>query len=73
MRITFSSAQYFLCTNDPASHPRLSEKERNYLEIELKQMKQDENQAPTPWKEIFRSKPAMALVLTYVKLLPFEF
>lgn len=59
--------QHIFCANDPAANSFMSEKEKNYLLQSLGQLQQNEDQAPAPWKAIFTSKPAVALIITYVK------
>lgn len=53
----------FLCYSDPASHPFITQEEREYLNESLGCIKRRENLAPTPWKQMAMSLPLWALVI----------
>lgn len=55
-----------LCYSDPESHPFISDKEKEFLQKELGQLKRDKNTPPTPWLAILTSVPMMALVCAQV-------
>ncbi|XP_055299421.1 sialin-like [Sitodiplosis mosellana] len=52
----------FFCYNDPASDPFLSKKEHDYLESQIGRLKRSSDLPPTPWKDIFKSIPMLALI-----------
>ncbi|KAL1497229.1 hypothetical protein ABEB36_008224 [Hypothenemus hampei] len=53
-----------ICYSDPQSHPFISDKERQYLELELSGV--SNTNLPIPWKAILTSVPMWALVITQV-------
>lgn len=56
----------FLCSSDPASHPFITEKEQNYLNSEMGQLKRATGLPSTPWKEMLTSPPVIALLIAQV-------
>jgi ACS family sodium-dependent inorganic phosphate cotransporter len=50
-----------LCFKDPKSHPFITEKEKNYLKRELKELSRNKNIKKTPWLKIITSVPMIAL------------
>ncbi|CRK93649.1 CLUMA_CG007178, isoform A [Clunio marinus] len=56
----------FLCYSDPKSHPFITNKEKNYLLREMKQLERDKRLNKTPWKAILTSVPMIALVITQI-------
>lgn len=58
--------QWFVCYNNPDSHPFISEREKNYLRRELGELKRPTNLPPTPWKAILTSPPMLALVAAQI-------
>ncbi|KAL1117414.1 hypothetical protein AAG570_004740 [Ranatra chinensis] len=53
----------FLCYSDPASHPYISQQEREYLSQTIGCLKRKKEQAPTPWKSLALSLPLWGLVI----------
>lgn len=58
--------QALICSNNPESHPCISEKEKNYLQRELGELKRRTDLPPTPWRAIFTSVPMIALIIAQV-------
>lgn len=56
----------FFCYKDPASHPYITEKEKDYLMKELKQLSRDQTIQKVPWKSILTSMPMIALVTAQI-------
>lgn len=54
----------FLTSNSPDSHPRISERERNYITEELRKegASQSTDLSTVPWKSFFKSKAVWALI-----------
>lgn len=63
--ITFIFIKIWLCSDNPATHRYINPREKEYLLKELGQLEQNDK-GPTPWRSIFHSKPAMALIVAYV-------
>lgn len=55
-----------LCYSDPDSHPFISQKERDYLQTEIGQLKRNDNLPPTPWKDILTSAPMLAIIVAQI-------
>lgn len=53
----------FLCYSDPASHPFITQEEREYLQETIGCVKRRENLAPTPWGKMALSLPLWSLVI----------
>ncbi|XP_055326573.1 sialin-like [Sitodiplosis mosellana] len=51
------------CSNDPGSHPFITEKELAYLKKEMGQTKRDDDTPPTPWISILTSVPVWAMAI----------
>lgn len=58
--------QALICTNNPETHPFITEKERNYLQRELGELKRRTDLPPTPWRAILTSVPMVALIFAQV-------
>ncbi|XP_073974183.1 sialin-like isoform X2 [Rhodnius prolixus] len=56
----------FTCYSDPASHPYVSQKEKDYLQETLGCLKRKENLPPIPWKAMVVSMPLWALIIGQV-------
>ncbi|XP_012259429.2 sialin [Athalia rosae] len=56
---------YFFAFDTPASHPRISQQERRYIEGSVgEQVVLGSEEMPVPWKEILTSWPAWAIGIT---------
>lgn len=55
-----------ICYNDPASHPFITDSEKEYIQETLKCTSRDCSVPPTPWKAIFTSVPLWALICAQV-------
>ncbi|XP_017065631.1 vesicular glutamate transporter 3 [Drosophila eugracilis] len=55
---------YLLAFNTPREHPRISEKELNYIEINVKKGVNNSDKIKVPWLKIFKSLPAWAIAIT---------
>uniref|UniRef100_A0A1B6D066 Major facilitator superfamily (MFS) profile domain-containing protein n=1 Tax=Clastoptera arizonana TaxID=38151 RepID=A0A1B6D066_9HEMI len=53
----------FTCYNDPASHPYISQEEKEYLQETIGCLKRKENLPPTPWISLALSVPLWALII----------
>lgn len=58
--------QALICSNNPETHPFISEKEKNYLQRELGELKRRTDLPPTPWRAIFTSVPMIALIFAQI-------
>lgn len=58
--------QIFTCYDDPASHPFISEEEREYLQHEIGQLKRSEKLPTPPYKQILTSSPILAFICAQV-------
>uniref|UniRef100_A0A8D9FD42 Sialin n=1 Tax=Cacopsylla melanoneura TaxID=428564 RepID=A0A8D9FD42_9HEMI len=56
----------FLCYNDPASHPYISQKEKDYLADTIGCLARNKNLAPTPWRQMATSVPLLGLILAQI-------
>ncbi|XP_075225441.1 putative inorganic phosphate cotransporter isoform X2 [Lycorma delicatula] len=57
----------FTCYSDPASHPFISEAEKNFLLSQsVGQLKKREDLPPTPWKSILTSVPLWGLIIAQI-------
>ncbi|XP_017300224.1 putative inorganic phosphate cotransporter isoform X3 [Diaphorina citri] len=56
----------FLCYNDPASHPYISQREKEYLADTIGCLARNKNLAPTPWRQMATSVPLIGLVLAQI-------
>lgn len=66
IKLTRGFSQTFLCYNDPALDPIISQKERDYLTAEIGRLKRTEGLPPTPWKDIIKSIPMLSLICAQV-------
>lgn len=57
-----------MCYDDPASHPFISKEEREFLQVEIGQLKRNDDLPPTPWFKILTSIPMIALVFAQVRI-----
>uniref|UniRef100_A0A336JZS7 CSON009539 protein n=1 Tax=Culicoides sonorensis TaxID=179676 RepID=A0A336JZS7_CULSO len=55
---------YFLAFNSPAEHPRISEQEREYIDLNVSNDIKDGQGMKVPWKSIFTSLPAWSIGIT---------
>lgn len=55
-----------MCFSDPSSHPYITQKEKDFLQKELGQLKRDENLPPTPWRLILTNAPMISLVICQI-------
>ncbi|XP_035701990.1 putative inorganic phosphate cotransporter [Folsomia candida] len=55
-----------LISNKPSEHPRISEEELNYIQESIGDQSADEENASTPWFEIFTSLPVWAIIVGHV-------
>lgn len=55
-----------MCYSNPGSHPFISREEREFLEIEIGQLKRNNDLPPTPWSSILVSVPMIALVCAQI-------
>lgn len=55
-----------MCFSNPASHPYISDRERDYLKAELGRLERDKSLRSTPWIPILTSVPVIALVLAEI-------
>ncbi|XP_060522415.1 putative inorganic phosphate cotransporter [Cylas formicarius] len=53
-----------LCYSEPDTHPFISDKEREYLAVELSGL--SDRKLDVPWKKIFTSVPVWALIITQI-------
>lgn len=60
------SSQCLICYNDPAEHPFITEKEREYLRRELGEPKRRTDLPPTPWREILTCPAIIALIFAQI-------
>lgn len=51
-----------MCYRDPASHPFITEKEKEFLLAEMGQLSRSKDLPATPWLAIVRSVPMYALI-----------
>lgn len=58
--------QYFICYNNPESHPFISEKEKNYLSRELGELKRREDLPSTPWRAMLTCPAVIALIFAQI-------
>lgn len=58
--------QYFICYNNPESHPFITEKEKNYLSRELGKLKRRDDLPPTPWRSILTCPATIALIFAQI-------
>lgn len=63
-----SFVQTILCYSDPGSHPFISKEEREFLQVEIGQLKRNDDLPPTPWFKILTSVPMIALVFAQVRI-----
>lgn len=61
--------QTLTCYDDPASHPYISNEEREYLKTEIGQLKRSDDLPPTPWTRILTNGPIWAFIIVQVKLI----
>ncbi|XP_055382761.1 putative inorganic phosphate cotransporter [Condylostylus longicornis] len=54
---------FFLCSNDPNSHPYINKIEKDYLLAEMGTLEMNKNLPTTPWKYIFQSLPVWSLII----------
>ncbi|XP_053986969.1 putative inorganic phosphate cotransporter isoform X1 [Hylaeus volcanicus] len=62
--LAWSAAWIFLVFDSPAQHPRISDKERRYIEQALGTTTTTKR-LPVPWKSIFLSAPVWAIIITH--------
>lgn len=53
----------FFAFNSPATHPRISEKERAYITRAISARALHHSSGPTPWKKLFTSLPVWAICI----------
>lgn len=58
--------QICLCSNNPNTHPFITDAEKNFLRKEMGQLDLKES-PPTPWKAILTSRPVLALMVDMVR------
>ncbi|KAG5675847.1 hypothetical protein PVAND_005717 [Polypedilum vanderplanki] len=56
----------FFCYKDPSSHPFISDEEKEFLQKELNQLSRDKEITKTPWWEICKSPPMIALCIAQI-------
>lgn len=54
------------CYNGPESHPFITDEEKEFLKNEVGTLSVDSNVAPTPWNEIYKNIPVLALLCAKV-------
>lgn len=64
--LSIYNSQALICTNNPETHPFISEREKNYLQRELGQLKRRTDLPPTPWRAILTSVPMIALIVAQI-------
>lgn len=57
--------QAFICYNDPASNPHISEEERDYLKSEIGELKRRDDLPSTPWTSILIRLFSTLLIKNY--------
>lgn len=62
----FSSKKYFICYNNPETHPFITEKEKNYLSRELGALKRRDDLPPTPWRSLLTCPAVIALIFAQI-------
>lgn len=62
--IVWSVVWLFVGANSPATHPRISEDEKKYIESSLGTI-ENEARVPTPWLAMFTSLPMWALIIAH--------
>lgn len=60
--------QIILCSSRPSTHPYISDAEKSYLEMHLKESTSAEDAGGTPWKSIVTSRPVIAMVFLFVSI-----
>jgi len=55
-----------ICYNNPESHPFITDREKNYLQRELGQLKRRSDLPSTPWLAMFTSGPVLALLAAQI-------
>ncbi|XP_031618756.1 putative inorganic phosphate cotransporter isoform X2 [Contarinia nasturtii] len=56
---------YFICYNNPESHPFITKREKDYLSRELGELKRRDD-LPTPWRKLFTSPAVIALIFAQI-------
>ncbi|XP_065213100.1 putative inorganic phosphate cotransporter [Planococcus citri] len=56
-------AWYFLCYDDPASHPFITVEEKDYLRGTIGHIRRNKNLAPVPWSRMALSLPLWGLII----------
>ncbi|RZF46751.1 hypothetical protein LSTR_LSTR002614 [Laodelphax striatellus] len=56
----------FTCYSDPASHPYISQEEREFLTEKIGALKRKENLPPVPWLKMATSVPLWALIIAQI-------
>ncbi|XP_026478028.1 putative inorganic phosphate cotransporter [Ctenocephalides felis] len=55
-----------ICYNDPASHPFITDSEKEYIQETLKCTSRETDLPPTPWRAIWTSVPLWALICAQI-------
>lgn len=58
--------QTLLCYSQPASHPYITDKEKDFLRKEMGQLGRDKSLPPTPWIKIMTNMPMIALIFAQI-------
>lgn len=64
MGVCWCIVWFFFGQNSPATHPRISIEEKQYIQTSLQQ--EDGVNLPVPWKKIFMCRPFYALVVSSI-------
>lgn len=64
--------QVMICYNDPASHPFITDSEKEYIQETLKCTSRETDLPPTPWRAIWTSVPLWALICAQVNNIHFS-
>ncbi|XP_055295735.1 putative inorganic phosphate cotransporter isoform X2 [Sitodiplosis mosellana] len=57
---------YFICYNNPESHPFITEKEKQYLTRELGELKRRDDLPSTPWRKLLTCPAVIALIFAQI-------
>lgn len=63
--LAWAVSWYFLMYDSPSQHPRITKREREYLEASIGSSSTQRKAYPVPWRQVLRSMPVWAIVVTH--------
>uniref|UniRef100_A0A146KJP9 Sialin n=2 Tax=Lygus hesperus TaxID=30085 RepID=A0A146KJP9_LYGHE len=63
--LLWTLAWYFLVFDSPGQHPRITKKEKDYLEASIGASSKQKKAYAVPWKQVLTSPPVWAIVVTH--------